>query len=335
MRVRGSYRVLLVLLFLSWIAPAAAEPPRLGLPVACDPQTFCSVQNYLDLAPGPEASDQTCGPLTYDGHNGIDIRVPTRRDMLAGVVVLAAAPGVVSFVRDGVPDRGLADPLAWPEGLDPSGNSLRLDHGGGWETQYSHLKTGSLKVRHGQQVAAGEPLGEIGLSGRTAFPHLHFMLLNEGVPVDPFTGAAPESGCAQAGPGFWTAEAAMALAYRPGGVLTAGFASTTPEKDAALDGAYSEGPPPADPPLLAFWAAAWGLRQGDRERIRLLAPDGTVLAEETATLPAPRAEWFRYIGRRRPDGGWPPGPYRGDYLVERLVDGAWSPVVEVSREMRL
>ncbi len=334
----GIGRLPLFLFLVLWSTPAtgAGEAPRLDLPVACDMAAPCSVQNYLDMAPGPEARDHTCGTLTYDGHNGIDIRIPTRRDLRIGVEVRAAAPGVVTFVRDKVPDAGLADPLVWPEGLDPSGNSVRLDHGGGWETQYSHLKQGSVEVRAGQSVAAGQRLGEIGLSGRTSFPHLDFMLLGDGAAVDPFTGARPDAGCGLAGTGLWSAEAATALAYRPGGQLGAGFAGESPTLSAALDGAYpEEGPPPDDPPLLAFWAAAWGLQAGDRERIRLLAPDGAVLAETSAILPGTRAEWFRYVGRRRPEGGWPPGPYRGDYLVERQVDGQWRPVVEASRETRL
>ena len=335
---RGPRRLLLPLFLALWSTPAAGagEAPRLELPVACDMPAVCWVQNFVDMAPGPEARDHTCGTLTYDGHNGIDIRVPARPDLRDGLEVRAAAPGVVTFVRDKVPDGGLADPLAWPAGLDPSGNSVRLDHGGGWETQYSHLKQGSVKVSRGQRVTAGQPLGETGLSGRTSFPHLDFMLLGDGAAVDPFTGARPEAGCGLADANLWSAEAAAALAYRPGGLLSAGFAGESPTLAAALGGAYpEEGPPPDDPPLLTFWAAAWGLRAGDRERIRLLAPDGAVLAETSATLPGTRAEWFRYVGRRRPEGGWPPGPYRGDYLVERQVDGQWRPVVEASRETRL
>ncbi len=120
---------------------AAQEPPQLELPVACEIGAACVVQNYVDQDPGPGARDHACGPLSYDGHKGTDIRVAGRPEMAAGVAVLAAAPGVVRARRDGEADR----PGGWaaaPAGPD-AGNAVVLDHGGGWESQYSHLRQGS------------------------------------------------------------------------------------------------------------------------------------------------------------------------------------------------
>ena len=54
------------------------------------------------------------------------------------------------------------------------GNAIILDHGNGWETQYCHLKEGSLDVQRSMPVKAGDKIGEVGMSGRTVFPHLHF-----------------------------------------------------------------------------------------------------------------------------------------------------------------
>lgn len=59
----------------------------LELPVACEMGTACMVQHYVDQTPGPDAGDYTCGPLTYDGHKGIDIRVAGLPEMRAGVEV--------------------------------------------------------------------------------------------------------------------------------------------------------------------------------------------------------------------------------------------------------
>jgi hypothetical protein len=56
---------------------AAADPPRLQVPVACEVGRTCFIQNYLDQDPSPESKDFACGTLTYDGHNGTDFRVPT------------------------------------------------------------------------------------------------------------------------------------------------------------------------------------------------------------------------------------------------------------------
>lgn len=313
---------------------AAAEDPRFALPVDCQIGAVCVVQNYLDHAPGPDAKDQACGPLTYDGHRGVDIRVSSLRVMTAGVAVLAAAPGVVLRVRDGEPDisfrkRG-EDTVRGRE----AGNGVVIDHGGGWRSQYSHMRNGSIAVEPGQQVETGTRLGLIGLSGRTEFPHLHFGVTQNERTLDPFTGRAPEGGCGQSGSSLWTAAAQTALAYRAGGLLDAGFASGPLDLAAAL----GETPPPApetDSPALVFWAAAWGLRAGDREEIRLTGPNGEVLAEWSGRLDSPKAQSMRYAGRKRRGDAWPPGAYRGEYTVTRQEGSRTNSVVETVREIAM
>ncbi|MCH8001578.1 MAG: M23 family metallopeptidase, partial [Proteobacteria bacterium] len=172
-------------------APAAGAqtPPQLELPVDCQIGAACVVQNYVDQDPGPGARDHTCGPLSYDGHKGTDIRVAGRPEMAAGVAVLAAAPGVVRALRDGEADRAASQ--AGPD----AGNAVVLDHGSGWESQYSHLRQGSVAVVTGQRVAAGTRLGLIGWSGRAEFPHVEFALRHRGRAIDPFTGAPAGGGC--------------------------------------------------------------------------------------------------------------------------------------------
>jgi murein DD-endopeptidase MepM/ murein hydrolase activator NlpD len=111
----------------------ALAPPAgafdLAFPADCTLGAGCYIQQYHDHDPGPEATDYTCGPLSYDGHDGTDIALPTRAAMATGVAVLAAAPGVVKGLRDGV-----ADAAPFPTGQD-CGNGVVIDHGNGWETQ--------------------------------------------------------------------------------------------------------------------------------------------------------------------------------------------------------
>ncbi len=84
-----------------------------------------------------------------------------------------------------------------------------------------------------------------------------------------------------------------------------------------------------------FWAVAWGLREGDRETIRLIAPDGRNLAEGSGALPRNEAQWLRYTGKKRDGTGFPPGRYRGEYRVTRETGGHRVTVVEVSRTIEL
>ena len=190
--------------FIIWLAPAQAGAFQLALPVDCHLGDTCFIQHYPDHDPGPQARDFACGSLTYDGHDGTDFALPSLAAMQAGVAVLAAAPGVVGGTRDGRPDISVSDPAAPPlEGMD-CGNGLAILHKGGFETQYCHLKQGSVRVKPGDRVETGAPLGEIGLSGNTEFPHLHLTLRRNGLEIDP---AAPEAKtCGETGPDLWQAD---------------------------------------------------------------------------------------------------------------------------------
>jgi len=133
---------------------------------------------------------------------------------------------------------------------------------------------------------------------------------------------------------LWSPAAQAALAYRAGGLLRAGFAAEAPGIAGALDGEYDP-PPDTQVPVLVFWAVAWGLREGDRETIRLIGPDGRILAEASDDLPGTKAQWLRYIGKKRPASGFPPGRYRGEYRVERGSDGNRKIVIETLRVLEL
>lgn len=305
----------------AWLLPAApghaGDAPAFSLPVACGfgPAADCYVQNYVDLDPGPGFADPTCGPLGYDGDRGTDLAVRTLVELRAGVPVLAAADGTVRAIRDGEPDHaGLDhDPAAARDRA--AGNAVVLDHGGGWETQYSHLRRGSVAVRPGERVRRGQRIGLMGLSGNTQFPHLEFAVRREGVPVDPFTGRPAGGGCGPGGESLWAEEAEASLAYRAGGLLALGLAGERPDLLAALSGAYAAAPEPQAGALVG-WAVAWGLRAGDRETLILRAPDGRILAERRAEIPGNKARWFGFAGTRMP-GGIPPGAYALTYRVDR------------------
>ncbi len=315
-----------------WQSRAAEPVFLLEVPVDCEIGARCVVQNYVDHAPGPQAGDHTCGPLTYDGHKGIDIRVAGLPEMAAGVPVVAAASGVVRSVRDGMADISIKE--TGPEAVKgrEAGNAVVLVHDGGWETQYSHMRRGSVAVEKGQRVAAGAHLGLIGLSGNTEFPHVHFSVRHGGKTIDPFTGGAPEDGCDAEATPLWSEAARAALAYRAGGLLNAGFAARVPTLDGLLSGEHRAAELGTEAPALVFWAVSWGLRKDDKESIRVLGPDGRVFAEGAFSVPKDKAQWLRFTGRKRAAKPWPPGRYRGEYRVTR--DGG-AAIVEATREIEV
>ncbi|MDE0215121.1 MAG: M23 family metallopeptidase, partial [bacterium] len=63
------------------------------------------------------------------------------------------------------------------------GNTIVIDHGGGWTTLYAHLSRYDVSV--GDQVAIGEVIGGIGSTGWSTGPHLHFEIRYKGSPRDP------------------------------------------------------------------------------------------------------------------------------------------------------
>jgi len=94
-------------------------------------------------------------------HNGVDIGAP------AGTNIIAACAGTVEFA-------------GWEQGY---GNVVKIDHGNGLKTVYGHCK--SIYVKKGQKVTKDEKIGEVGSTGNSTGPHLHFEIRVNGTPEDP------------------------------------------------------------------------------------------------------------------------------------------------------
>lgn len=98
---------------------------------------------------------------TKTRHQGVDIRAP------AGTEVRAVYPGKVVFAR---PFQGY-------------GLLVILDHGGGYYTLYAHLD--AFRVRKGDKLVQGQPVGTLGDTGSLKGPYLYFEVREAGRAVDP------------------------------------------------------------------------------------------------------------------------------------------------------
>lgn len=94
-------------------------------------------------------------------HQGIDIASPV------GTPIKAPADGVVSYA-------------GYKSGL---GKVIVVDHGYGITTMYGH--NSDLFVSEGNRIKRGMVIAQIGMTGRTTGPHLHYQVMVDGVPVDP------------------------------------------------------------------------------------------------------------------------------------------------------
>jgi hypothetical protein len=111
------------------------------------------------------------------------------RYVIYGADVISPCEGSVAAARDGLPD--LAPPQADPE--NAAGNHVVIDCGG-VHVMLAHLQRGSLEVRVGNRLAAGDAVGKVGNSGNTTEPHLHIHAFDpatrSGVPMS-FGGRLP------------------------------------------------------------------------------------------------------------------------------------------------
>jgi murein DD-endopeptidase MepM/ murein hydrolase activator NlpD len=94
-------------------------------------------------------------------HEGLDFTAA------AGTPIYAAAGGIVSTAEQ-TPDYG---------------KIVKIDHGSGLETRYAHAS--KLYVRAGERVEKGQKIAEVGSTGRSTGPHLHYEIRLAGNPLDP------------------------------------------------------------------------------------------------------------------------------------------------------
>jgi len=104
------------------------------------------------------------------GHNGDPKREKAWYGF--GQPVLAPADGTVVSVSDVNPDEPVGN-----TGQKPSyGNHILLDIGGGHYAVLAHLQQGSTRVREGERVRLGQQIADVGDSGDSLVPRLHFQV---------------------------------------------------------------------------------------------------------------------------------------------------------------
>lgn len=300
-------------LMLSALPAMAQDGIELAFPVDCELGETCMIQQFMDHDPSPAAQDFRCGPMSYDGHRGTDIRVPDMEALAEGVAILAAAPGRVVGTRNSVADTGAE---SYPEG-QACGNGVLIEHAGGWQTQYCHLAQGSIVVAQGEQIEAGQPIGDMGFSGNTEFPHLHMSLRLNGADVDPFAPNGAES-CGTDTASLWSED----IPVPPGGILSIGFANAVPTFEAIKNGTADASEVSATGEALVIWGFFHSGRTGDIVTVTITEPDGSVYHTQDITLERTQAQLFRASGRRI-RAALPTGTYTGTVTLTRdavLID---------------
>ncbi|MYU01031.1 MULTISPECIES: M23 family metallopeptidase [unclassified Streptomyces] len=149
-------------------------------------------QTYaIDIVAEPEAADGA--PQARPPFRWVWPVVRRNRDFPAfGAPLLAVADATVVVASDGQRDhlsRNSLPALAYLTLVEATvrtvlgahrvlGNHAVLDLGGGTYAVYAHIRRGSLTVKPGDRVRAGQEIGRVGNSGNTTEPHLHLHLMD-------------------------------------------------------------------------------------------------------------------------------------------------------------
>ncbi len=309
----------------------------LGWPIKCRVGDNCYIQQYVDHDATDGYKDYRCGPLSYDTHKGTDIRLPSIAAMEQGVEVVAAAAGVVSAIREGMPDVHMR--LVGREAVNDRGlgNVVVLDHPGGWRTVYAHMHRSSLRVHKGDKVEAGQVLGVVGMSGLTEFPHLHFGVMRNGNNVDPFIGDVPLEGCDMKGKPLWAPSVLAELPYRKTFVTASGFYNRDLKREALLYGLADDKTLPRTIDDLFFFVDISGAYAGDALTVQFFGPGDRSLSTGSGSIKERTAVNFQSfrLSRKSKDTPWQAGTYRAVFQLFRTEKGERKEILSVERSIEL
>lgn len=101
-----------------------------------------------------------------------------------GAPIHAVADGVVANIYDATDEQVPGQDAKGITTENIGGNMLAIDIGGGAFAFYAHMQRGSLKVKLGDKVKAGDVLGLLGNTGNSTAPHLHFHVMDGPSPLN-------------------------------------------------------------------------------------------------------------------------------------------------------
>lgn len=254
--------------------------------------------------------DYNCGKRTYDteagyNHRGVDISIwPDNWNMMAArqLEIVAAAPGTIVNKADANFDQNCAfNSNPW--------NAVYVQHDDGSVAWYGHMKAGTLTSKPvGARVVAGEFLGNVGSSGSSTGPHLHFEVYDANKSlIDPFAGSCN----ARNTESWWASQPAYA-SVRVNRVVTATAPpvfSTCVEGRMATPGTLNEKSDFAPGQVAYFVAFVRDVPQGGAVVFTVRRPDGSTWRSYTSSPSAnfgSAAYWYASYAMpaNEPTGTW-------------------------------
>lgn len=300
--LKPNYSILLITLVLL-CKSNISQAQNFTLPIEGEPFVDWTIVNYKDLDNSINFSDWNGGNYTYNGHDAIDFTLPNFAAMDKGVSVLAAGNGVVIDLHDGEFDR-------WSR-VNPNpgrqANWLLIDHGNGVRTEYYHLKKHSLLVSVGDSVQKGQKIAEVGSSGFSSDPHLHFAVYENLETIETYQN-----------PNYWW-EKPLEYAGNVDGVLDSGimdhYPSTSELVDRPVDVTSFNIENSANP-LVVSWSNLHWNNTASELIYQLVNPNGAIVNQFNFSPSQIRFGWW-YVGFTLPSDAT-----SGSWSIRALVNDA-------------
>ena len=271
---------------------------------------YHGVSGFVDHNPAVGAlRDYTCGTRTYDlssgyNHQGTDFFTypfPWLKMDRMEVEVVAAAPGILAFKRDGQYDRQCAMTGALS-------NAVVIRHADGTLAHYLHMKAGSVTPKPvGAAIAAGEMLGIVGSSGSSTGPHLHFEVRSATNDViDPYHGPCNPASS------MWAEQPP----YYDSAVIAVHTGSAPPERQPCPEPEIPNTKTDFEPGDVVYLVTYYRDQlAGQTSAHRVYRPDGTLYTQWSNSATRAHASvtyWYRAytLGITQPTGRW---RYEVDY----------------------
>ncbi len=257
---------------------------------------------------------QTCY-IAPNGDGALNIALPTQAEMQQGVPVVAALAGQVMQSRDGMADN--KDTQYTIQKGQECGNGILLRDPSGWQAQYCHLKNGSITVKPGDMVKAGQVIGQVGASGKADFPQLYFAVGFNGKAVNPFT------------PDIWAQPfKAPAIGLIASGLSTAPVNIQQLQQQTTSKNQFS-----FDDESVVAWVRVYGLQTGYKQRFEFYQPNGQLYGQaQESDIKQPLRDWLAYGGY--PIKGHMNGVQKGQWkvLYQLLPPGQteWKTLAQMS-----
>lgn len=239
------------------------------------------IVNHVDWGPLDTIRDLHCGSKTYNGHQGTDFTIRNFKQMDSGVAVLAADTGTVTFIQDGLFDKETTSTIS--KGL---GNYIAIAHSGKFYSYYGHLKKNSISVSVGDKVFPGQKIGEVGSSGNSTDPHLHFeWWFDSSVVIDPFIGPCGNSYSYWKNPSPYDTSFNMWTSGLYNDTLSIDTLRYEPEQTSFF---FSE-----PNSFISYWSLMYGVRKGDKIRVDWrYETDTSSMSQFEITVP--KDYWYYY-----------------------------------------